>query len=542
MSTAPYRSEAAAGRDGFPQLLHAEWTKFRTVRGWVIAAFAAAVVMVLLSVLSSFGSHSGICDGPGPGSCHGLPPLPVGPGGEGVTDNYYLVGQPLDGNGSITVRVTSLTGVYVLGNQQAQPGPGGPGSRSGGEGGGGPLAGALPGVQPWAKTGIIITATTRQGSAYAAMMVTGSHGVRMQYNYTHDIAGIPGAVSAASPRWLRLTRSGDTVTGYDSTDGTHWIEVGAARLTRLSTTVPVGMFTTTPSYIQTSTHLFGGSSGGGPAQATGVFDEVRLSGSSSTSGWNGQEIVGPDGTGSGLAGQFQQAGGEFTVIGSGDIAPVTGSTGTPIEHTLAGAFAGLIVVIVLGTIYITSEYRRGLIRTTLAANPRRGRILAAKAIVIASVTFVAGLAGSIVAVVLGEHILRSNGNAIVPVSGATEVRVIVGTAALLAIVGVGALSVGAILRRSAGAVTAVTVAIILPYILAFSSALPISADNWLLRPTPAAAFSIQQSVHRYAQVMDVYTPMQGYYPLAPWAGLAVLCAYAGLAFGVAVLLLRRRDA
>ena len=40
------------------------------------------------------------------------------------------------------------------------------------------------------------------------MMVTGRHGVRMQYDYTQDLAGRPGAVSAASPRWLRLTRAG----------------------------------------------------------------------------------------------------------------------------------------------------------------------------------------------------------------------------------------------------------------------------------------------------------------------------------------------
>ena len=43
--------------------------------------------------------------------------------------------------------------------------------------------------------------------------------------------------------------------------------------------------------------------------------------------------------------------------------------------------------------FITAEYRRGLIRTTLAASPRRGRVLAAKAIVIGAVTFAAGLAG-----------------------------------------------------------------------------------------------------------------------------------------------------
>ena len=51
--------------------------------------------------------------------------------------------------------------------------------------------------------------------------------------------------------------------------------------------------------------------------------------------------------------------------------------------------------------FITAEYRRGLIRTTLAASPRRGRVLAAKAVVIGAVTFAAGLVAAAVAVILG---------------------------------------------------------------------------------------------------------------------------------------------
>ena len=54
--------------------------------------------------------------------------------------------------------------------------------------------------------------------------------------------------------------------------------------------------------------------------------------------------------------------------------------------------------------FITAEYRRGLIRTTLAASPRRGRVLAAKAVVLGAVTFVAGLVAAAVAVPLGERI------------------------------------------------------------------------------------------------------------------------------------------
>ena len=56
---------------------------------------------------------------------------------------------------------------------------------------------------------------------------------------------------------------------------------------------------------------------------------------------------------------------------------------TPIRNALTGVFVGLIVLIVLGAMFITAEYRRGLIHTTLTASPRRGHVLIAKAVVIA---------------------------------------------------------------------------------------------------------------------------------------------------------------
>ena len=117
-----------------------------------------------------------------------------------------------------------------------------------------------------------------------------------------------------------------------------------------------------------------------------------------------------------------------------------------------------------------------------------------------------------------------------------------GTAALLAVAAVIALALGTVLRRSAAAVTLVIVVIVLPYILGVASVLPASASDWLLRITPAAAFAILQATPQYPQVNAIYTPTSGYFPLAPWAGLAVLCAYAALALGLAVALLRRRDA
>jgi ABC-type multidrug transport system permease subunit len=508
--------------------LRAEWTKFASVRGWVVGILAAAVVMDLLGLLVA-GSVSISCGGGGGPSLTGAacrPALPTGPDGEYVADDFYFVHRPLARTGSITVRVASLSGRYMTGSPQ-------PGQQQ-----------FLPGVEPWAKAGIIVKASLQQGSAYAAMLLTGGHGVRMQYDYTHDVGGPAGG---GAPRWLRLTRSGDTIAGYDSADGVHWTRVGTARLPGLPATAQVGLFAASPDHQQTTRHFGGTSSTGGPSLATGVFDHVGVSGAPAA-GWTGARVAasgrrddGPQVPGQG----FALTAGRFTVTGSGDIAPMApgGAEGplSTIESHLLGAFAGLIFLVVIATLFITTEYRRGLIRTTLAAVPRRGRVLAAKAAVVAGAAFAVGLVASIVAVVVGVPITRHEGGIVFPVSALTEARVIVGTAAVLAVSAVLALAVGTMLRRSATAVAAVIVGIVLPYFLGTAFVLPASAAEWVLRVTPAAGFAIQQSIPRYSQVTADFGP-PWYFPLSPWAGFGVLCAWAAAALAGAFILLRRRDA
>jgi ABC-type transport system involved in multi-copper enzyme maturation permease subunit len=173
---------------------------------------------------------------------------------------------------------------------------------------------------------------------------------------------------------------------------------------------------------------------------------------------------------------------------------------------------------------------------------RRQRPAGVGAGVHATVTFVTGLVAAAIVIPLAEHLLRENGNPIFPVSALTEARITAGTAALLAVSAVLALAVGALLRRSAAAVTVVIAVILLPYLLAvLSGVLPATAEEWLVRVTPAAAFAIQQSIPQYTQVSAAYNPGNGYFPLAPWAGFAVLCAWAALALGIAAIMLRRRD-
>jgi ABC-type transport system involved in multi-copper enzyme maturation permease subunit len=88
----------------------------------------------------------------------------------------------------------------------------------------------------------------------------------------------------------------------------------------------------------------------------------------------------------------------------------------------------------------------------------------------------------------------------------------------------------------------VIVIVVLPYMLATAAVLSSGVSQWLLRITPAAAFAVQQSIPAYHQVDRAYTPLNGFYPLAPWVGFAVLCAWTAVALGVASYLLRRRDA
>jgi hypothetical protein len=114
-----------------------------------------------------------------------------------------------------------------------------------------------PGLAPWAKAGIILEPDTNPGTRYTAVMVTGSHGARMQYNYTHDSLGLAGAVGPSSPRWLRQTRASDVITGYDSTGGAHWTEISTACLTDLPNAVQIGLFVTSPVYFASRASIEG---------------------------------------------------------------------------------------------------------------------------------------------------------------------------------------------------------------------------------------------------------------------------------------------
>jgi hypothetical protein len=409
-------------------------------------------------------------------------------------DELHFVHQPLSGDGSIVARVVSQEDSHE-----------------------------------WAKAGVMVKERLEVGAPYAALMVTPDHGVRLQWGFEHDIAA---SEDGATPRWLRLTRSGDVVTGYESSDATSWEEVGQVDLGDLPSTVEVGLFVTSPMSMEIERQYGSSSVYEEPTLGEAVFDSVRVDPAEGppppADAWSDYDAsMEPVGGGS------TESDGVFTLTGSGDVGEVMRPFGDDlVQLSLEGATVGVLAAAALGALFMTAEFRRGMIRTTFAASPGRGRVLAAKAIVLGGATFGAGLVASVVAFLVSQASLRSvprtPGLPELSLADPTVLRAVVGTAVLLALVAVLSLGVATIVRHTAVAIPLVILPLLVPSIV--STGLPLSVANWLTRLTPAAGFAVQQTIERYDTA------------IAPLVGLGVLAAYAAGALGVATALLRRRDA
>lgn len=389
---------------------------------------------------------------------------------------------------------------------------------------------------PWAKAGIIIKESTASGSRYAALMLTPGHGVRLEADFTTGIAGSRGGGGGA-PRWLKLTRNSDEIIGYESGDGASWSRVGSVKLGGLAPTVAAGLFVTSPLAVEYAR--------GGGAEAVGitptigraVFDNVSASGltylkvAPEPVPDAPQPRPGPGG--------MTETGGVYTVVGDGDIAwygipsYVRLDTRDTISDSLQGVQIGLLAMVVLGVLAGTAEYKTGMIRTTLAASPRRGRVLAAKAAAVGGISFVAGLLASTATFLVTQPILRDRGvrPPAYPYRTLAEfevLRAVAGTAAVLALLALLGLAAGMLLRRSSRAIPLVIAVVLVPQLV--GAQLSLEAYRWVGRLTPTAGLAIQQTIERYDTA------------IGPWAGLGVLAAYAALGLAAALWSLRRRDA
>jgi ABC-2 type transport system permease protein len=205
-----------------------------------------------------------------------------------------------------------------------------------------------------------------------------------------------------------------------------------------------------------------------------------------------------------------------------------GLSARPLEIILARpVFVSQLVVAVLGVMVMSAEYTTGMIRSTLQAQPRRLTILAAKVAVFAVLMLAVGEVLSFAAFFLGRQLIAAH----IPVSlsdpGVT--RSVVGAGLYIAVLSLFSLGFGAILRHTAGAITAV-----LGLILIVSNLTGLLPDSWghhinAYLPTNAGLLILQPH-----QLPDDL--------LSPWQGLGVFAIWTVLVLTVAAVLFRGRDA
>lgn len=465
--------------DSFGRLLRAEWTKLVTVPSVIWSLLSAGGIILAIAVMISSGS---------PGTYDNAT----------YVDEFRLVHKTLVGDGTLVARIRMQDHTH-----------------------------------PWAMAGIMIKETPSPGAPYATVVATPGHGVRMQSNFTTDVAGS----ERAAPVWLKAVRVGDTITGYESIDGTAWDKVGTVRLA-LPQSVHVGLFVTSPGITRilpmrpTMVRTRPG---------TATFDPVTLTPArpQPATSWEVTDV------GMQASASRRDAapppepgqGGVFTLTGSGDIIGQA-DDGSRIIAATAGTLFAMLPVLAFGALAMTSEYRWRTIRLTLAASPRRGRILAAKAIVVGGSTFAITLVTTLCALLVTQPLLRHNGfrPPVYPDPSLTEpavLRIVVGTAAGLALLALLGLGLGAILRHNAATISVVAAMVLVPVVAA--PFLPDAAATWLRRLTPTAGLSLQQ----FKETDDsLLLPWAG----QPWTGFWVSCAYAVIALGLGYWLLRRRDA
>jgi hypothetical protein len=194
--------------------------------------------------------------------------------------------------------------------------------------------------------------------------------------------------------------------------------------------------------------------------------------------------------------------------------------------SINGLYLAQVAVGTLGVLVISSEYGTGMIRATMAAVPQRRAVLAAKAIVFAAGAFVLGEIVSFTAFWIGQALL-SSAHASASLSTPGALRALLGGGLYLTAVGLLGFGLGALIRHTAGALSAFFGVLFAS--TALVDLLPTGWRNTVIDYLPANSGSQILTTHPTASA------------LGPWTGLGVLCVYVLVAVVAAMLLVTRRD-
>ena len=197
------------------------------------------------------------------------------------------------------------------------------------------------------------------------------------------------------------------------------------------------------------------------------------------------------------------------------------------SSTLQGYYLGQLLMGALGVLFVSGEYSTGMIRSTLAAVPRRLPVLWAKLVVIVGVTLVSMTALSFVSFLAAQRLI-SHYRPGFSLSQPHVLRVVIGTGIYLTLVAVIGSALAWIVRSTPGALVAYFATIVVVPVLLESVFGTWGKDIAQFLPTVAgASFS---------------TSLREPHTLLPWPGLLVMIAWAVVLVGVAAVRLRRRDA
>lgn len=204
--------------------------------------------------------------------------------------------------------------------------------------------------------------------------------------------------------------------------------------------------------------------------------------------------------------------------------------------SLTGIQLGQAVVAIVAVLAISNEYSTGMIRTTLAAMPRRATVLAAKAAVVSGAALVAGAIAVPASLLAGRLILPRHGftsaHGYPPLSLADGpvLRAAAGSVLYLALIALLSLGAATAVRESA-----VAIGIVLGLLYLFPIIIQaVTNPLWQRHLKQLAPMTAGLTIQATTDLRSL--------PISPWAGLGVLAAWAAAALLAGGLLLRLRDA
>ena len=190
----------------------------------------------------------------------------------------------------------------------------------------------------------------------------------------------------------------------------------------------------------------------------------------------------------------------------------------PLFSVFFGISFGQIAATAFGTSAVSSEFRGGALRLTLAAVPDRRRWFAAKATAIALPVLATGLLTGLVTMLVGKSVLGASGP-----TWTEGLRGAVGCGLQLTLMALFAAGLTAVLRSGVA-----TLSVLIPFLLIVSFVIgDMSSGVADLLPDRAGQVALH-STHDGI--------------LGPWTGLAVAALWAAAALSAGAWSVRRRDA